>query len=116
MVDQASLQHYQRLNTYLSNPTPDWLTTPVTFEAESIIDDKPRYPLSKLISDYQEESQQKGHSQKTKNKYAQCLALAIIFHCTFCVAHRPLGHLMKIPIITSLNGVTNFIHKRYRTD
>lgn len=79
MVDQASLQHYQRLNTYLSNPTPDWLNAPTTFEVESIIDDKPRYPLSKLISEYQEESRQKGHSQKTQNKYAQCLALAISY-------------------------------------
>lgn len=79
MVDQASLQHYQRLNTYLSNPTPDWLNAPVAFEVEPIIDNTPRYPLSKLISEYQEESQQKGHSQKTKNKYAQCLALAISY-------------------------------------
>ena len=79
MADHAYLLHYQRVNAYLSNPTPDWLNTPVTFEVESIIDDKPHYPLSKLISEYQEESQQKGHSQKTQNKYAQCLALAISY-------------------------------------
>ncbi len=79
MADHAYLLHYQRLNAYLSNPTPDWLTPPVTFEVEPVIDNKLRYPLSKLISEYQKESQQKGHSQKTQNKYAQCLALAISY-------------------------------------
>lgn len=66
MVDQASLQHYQRLNTYLSNPTPDWLNAPVTFEAESIIDDKPHYLLSKLISEYKEENQEKNTAKRPK--------------------------------------------------
>lgn len=79
MVDQASLQYYQRLNTYFTHLTPEWLTPSSVPAVATPIDDNPRYWLSKLIGEYQDESHQKEHSQKTKNKYAKCLALTISY-------------------------------------